>query len=84
MLTGTIFLATWTFFDATYNARFYAAIVPATVTVQFFAVGIGILPVRRKQIKDLIHMCNCTDQQVNFSQLMIGPRHCKTCESNWR
>ena len=46
MFTGVIFILAWTLFNDDFEARYYAAIVPAAVTAKFVAVGLGLLQVR--------------------------------------
>ncbi|MHC1784826.1 MAG: diacylglycerol/polyprenol kinase family protein [Anaerolineaceae bacterium] len=41
--TGPIFVLCWLFFDQSYGARFYAAVVPLLITLQFLLVGIGVI-----------------------------------------
>jgi phytol kinase len=41
--TGPIFVLCWIFFDDAYAARYFAAIVPLLITVQFFLIGSGII-----------------------------------------
>lgn len=47
MCTGLLFLLMWALFDATEVAKYYAVIVPLTVTAKFVAVGLGLLHVRQ-------------------------------------
>jgi phytol kinase len=41
--TGPIFVLCWLIFDQTFNARFYAAVVPLLITMQFLLVGTGVM-----------------------------------------
>jgi phytol kinase len=41
--TGPIFVLCWLLFDQSYSARFYAAVVPMLITLQFLLVGIGVI-----------------------------------------
>lgn len=41
--TGPIFVLCWILFDDTFSARYFAAIVPLLITVQFFLIGSGII-----------------------------------------
>jgi phytol kinase len=41
--TGPIFVLCWLLFDQSYSARFFAAIVPFLITLQFVLVGTGII-----------------------------------------
>jgi phytol kinase len=41
--TGPIFVLCWLFFDQSHAARFYAAVVPLLITLQFLMVGTGII-----------------------------------------
>ncbi len=41
--TGPIFVLCWLFFDNSPNARYFAAVVPLLITLQFFLVGAGLI-----------------------------------------
>jgi phytol kinase len=41
--TGPIFVLCWLLFDQSITARFYAAVVPLLITLQFLLVGIGVI-----------------------------------------
>ncbi len=41
--TGPIYVACWLLFPHTSNSRYFAAIIPLVITMQFFLVGIGII-----------------------------------------
>ncbi len=39
--TGPFFVLCWPFFSDDYSARYFAALVPLSITVQFIAIGLG-------------------------------------------
>jgi phytol kinase len=41
--TGPLFVLCWPYFSSSYSARFFAALVPLSITVQFIAIGFGWL-----------------------------------------
>jgi phytol kinase len=41
--TGPLFVLCWPFFSSSASARFFAALVPLSITVQFIAIGLGWL-----------------------------------------
>lgn len=41
--TGPLFVLCWLLFPNTPNSRYFAALVPLAITIQFFLVGIGVI-----------------------------------------
>jgi phytol kinase len=41
--TGPLFVLCWPLFSTAFSARYFAALVPLTITVQFIAIGLGWL-----------------------------------------
>ncbi len=41
--TGPIFVLCWLFFQDTFSARFWAALVPLGITLQFLLIGMGVI-----------------------------------------
>jgi phytol kinase len=41
--TGPLFVLCWPFFSSSFSARYFAALVPLSITVQFIAIGFGWL-----------------------------------------
>jgi len=41
--TGPIFVLCWLFFEDTFSARFWAALVPLGITLQFLLIGLGVI-----------------------------------------
>lgn len=63
--TGPIFLLTWRFYSFTDEARYWAAVVPAVITLQFALIGLGVL-----QDRSVVNTMSRTGKP---SELLLGP-----------